>query len=174
MQAQSTIRMAALWVMALSAAALIAACGKPAGQISPAELPEADPALLEASRAEGDVHELFDVYLKAHAEKRMDDWLALFLPGAVAVEVETDGSSSSFTVAELARSISESAKTTRSQRETLAQVRIETHGGAGTYAARYTLFIDDENVQTGRAFFSLVKKDGKWRIAGLVWQVDSR
>ena len=164
--------LASLTVVTAAVALLCAGCARPAGEIAPAELPAADPALGEASKAEAEILELFDVYLRLHAEKKMDEWNALFIPEAIGVEVERDGTSSTFPVTELARSIAGYGKTIRSQRETLDQVRIETHGGAGTYAARYTLFINGENVQTGRAFFPLIRKDGRWKIAGLVWQVD--
>ena len=125
-----------------------------------------------ADAAQAQIETLFADYLRLHAAKDMTGWQALFLPEAIAVEVERDEAPAVYPIADLARSIAEYGRTIGSQHETLEQVSIDTHGGAGACAARYTLYIDGENVQSGRAFFSLVRRDGLWRIAALVWQVD--
>ncbi len=153
---------------AVAAAVLVGACALAA--CSPREGGGDSGAPADAAQAQ--IETLFADYLRLHAAKDMDGWQALFLPEAIAVEVEREGAPAVYPIAELARSIAEYGRTIGSQHETLEQVGIDTHGGAGAYAARYTLFIDGQNVQSGRAFFSLVRRDGLWRIAALVWQVD--
>ena len=139
--------------------------GAPASPAGP-EVAAADPA---TAAAEAEIGELFATYLRLHAAKDMAGWQALFLPGAMAVETVPDGSIDAYPVSELAAYIAEAAKRLGTQHETLEEVRIEVAGNAASYSTRYTLYHDGKNVDEGRAFFLLARKDGQWKITALTW-----
>lgn len=126
-------------------------------------------APLGSSRDEAEIRELFATYLRLHAAKQMEAWQVLFLPEAIAVRTGSDGVVRVYPIAELARGIAADAQKLASQHETFDNVSLDVHGHVGVYGTRYALFHNEQKVQQGRAFFSLVKKDGRWRIAGLVW-----
>ncbi len=117
-----------------------------------------------------EIRALFADYLKLHAAKKMDEWRdKMFLPEALCVRAAADGQVSIFPIAELARTIADEAKALDEQHEIFEDVRIEVYGHAAHYAATWTLFHNNKAIRKGRAFFSLVKKDGAWKIASLVW-----
>ena len=144
------------WV-AVAAAVFCAACSG-----APAPQPAANPAEVE-------IRDLFATYLRLHAAKDMDGWQALFLPEAIAVETMADGSASVYPVSELARFIADAATRLDSQHETLEEMRIETAGGAASCSTRYVLFHNGDRVDSGRAFFLLARREGRWRITSLTW-----
>jgi hypothetical protein len=117
-----------------------------------------------------EIRALFAEFLKLHAAKKMDEWRdRMFLAEAVCFRTAADGQVAVFPVAELARTIAEEAKSIDEQHETFEDVRIEVHGNAAHYATSWTLFHNGKVARKGRAFFSLVKKEGAWKIASLVW-----
>ncbi|MCL4522955.1 MAG: nuclear transport factor 2 family protein [Acidobacteria bacterium] len=117
-----------------------------------------------------EIRALFAEFLKLHAAKKMDEWRdKVFLPEAICVRTAPDGEVAVFPVAELARIIAEEAKSLDEQHEEFEDVRIEVYGNAAHYATSWTLFHNGKVARKGRAFFSLVKKEGAWRIASLVW-----
>jgi len=125
-----------------------------------------------ADATQAEIEALFTTYLRLHAAKDMKAWQGLFLPEAIAVRTGSDGVVNIYPIAELARSIAETARTLDSQHETFEDTRIETYGDTAVYSTRWKLFHNQQFVRQGRAFFSLIKKDGRWRIASLVWYRD--
>ena len=120
-----------------------------------------------------EIRALFAEFLKLHAAKKMDEWRdKMFLPEAICVRTSPDGQVAVYPVAELARTIAEEAKSLDEQHEVFENDRIEVHGFAAHYATTWTLFHNGKVARKGRAFFSLVKKEGAWRIASLVWYRD--
>ena len=120
-----------------------------------------------------EIRALFADYLKLHAAKKMDEWQSrMFLPEAICVRTSGDGKVTVFPVAELAQAISDEAKNFEEQHETLEDARIEIYGNAAHYAASWTLFQNNKQAAKGRAFFSLVRKEGAWKIAALVWYTE--
>lgn len=119
-----------------------------------------------------EIRAFFDLYLRLHAEKKMTEWSELFLPEANCISAAPDGSVRVYEAAELAKSIAEDAAKLDSQRETFEDTRIEIHGLTAMYSTTWRLFHNNKEVRKGRAFFSLVKKDGAWKIAALVWHRD--
>lgn len=130
-------------------------------------------ALPETSREdEAPIRDLFAEYLRLHAAKEMDAWQRLFLPEAICARTGSDGIARVYPIAELASGIAEDAKRLASQHETFEDVRIEVHRDAAVYSTRYSLFHDGRKIQQGRAFFSLILREGRWSIASLVWYRD--
>ena len=125
-----------------------------------------------AASSQVEIEELFAVYLRLHAAKDMEAWRGLFLPEAIAVRTGSDGVVNIYPIAELARSIAETARTLDSQHETFEDTRIEIYGDTAVYSTRWKLFHNQQFLRQGRAFFSLIKKDGRWWIASLVWYRD--
>jgi len=123
-------------------------------------------------QAMSEIRVLFAEYVKLHAAKEMEKWRELFLPEANCVNAAADGSVYVYSVAQMARNIAEESKTVKAQQLTLDETRIEVHGNAASYAATHTVTLDGKPVRHGRSFFSLVKKDGNWKIAALVWSRD--
>jgi hypothetical protein len=158
---------------ALLATALTAFWFQPA-TVTRAAAPVASSASLAPAppQAMSEIRALFTEYLRLHAAKDMDKWKELFLPEANATRTTPDGAAQVYPIAELARIIGEEAQTVKEQRETFDDTRIEVHANAALYAANWTLFHDGKMVRQGRAFFSLVKKEGSWKIAALVWHRD--
>jgi hypothetical protein len=117
-----------------------------------------------------EIRALFADFLRLHAAKKMDEWRdKMFLSEAVCFRTSPDGQVAVFPVAELARTIAEEAKSLDEQHEIFESERIEVYGNAAHYATTWTLFHNGKVARKGRAFFSLVKKEGAWRIASLVW-----
>ncbi len=125
-----------------------------------------------AATSPAEIEELFALYLRLHAAKDMEAWRGLFLPEAIAVRTGSDGVVNLYPIAELARSIAETARTLDSQHETFEDTRIEVYGDTALYSTRWKLFHNQQFIRQGRAFFSLIKKDGRWWIASLVWYRD--
>lgn len=119
-----------------------------------------------------EIRALFAEYLKLHAAKEMDKWKELFLPEANCVNTLPDGTVNIYTVAQLAQRIADEAKTVNVQQLTFEDTHIEVHGNAAHYSASWILRHDGKIVRQGRSFFSLVKKEGTWRIAAFVWHRD--
>ncbi len=115
------------------------------------------------------IRSLFDEYLRLHAAKDMDGWLKTFLPEAVCVRTGDDGKVIVYRAAELAASIAEEAKKLESQHESFEDVRIEADGDAAVYSTLWRLFHNGKEMRRGRAYFTLARKDGHWKIASLVW-----
>jgi len=120
-----------------------------------------------AARVE--IRAVFDEYLKLHEAKDMTAWPQLFLPEAVCVRTADDGKMMVYKPTELAASIAEEARKLDAQHETFEDVRIDIDGDAAAYSTEWRLFHNDREVRRGRAWYSLVRKDGAWRIASLVW-----
>ena len=117
-----------------------------------------------------EIRVLFADYIKLHATKKIDEWRdRMFLPEAICVQTLSDGKVNVYQIAELARQVAEDAKSLDEQHEVFEDVRIEVYGNAAQYATGWRLFQNGKEVAKGRAFFSLVKKEGAWRIASLVW-----
>jgi hypothetical protein len=125
-----------------------------------------------APQAMTEIRAFFELYLKLHAEKKMTEWSELFLPEANCVSTNPDSAVRVLPAAELAKAIVEEAAQLDSQRETFEDTRIEVYGLTAMYSTTWRLFHNNKEVRKGRAFFSLVKKDGAWRIAALVWHRD--
>lgn len=120
-----------------------------------------------------EIRALFAEYIRLHSAKKIDEWQGkMFLPEALCVQTLNDGKVHVFQIAELAQIIAAEAKSLDEQHEVFEDVRIEVYGNAAQYAATWRLFQNGKQVGKGRAFFSLVKKDGAWRIASLVWYRD--
>jgi ketosteroid isomerase-like protein len=145
--------------------------GTGAAPVSAAAPPAGAPQTRSA-RAGAEIGDLFATYLRLHAAKDMEGWRRLFLPEVVCVRTGSDGVVSKYPITELAAGIAEDAKTLEEQHETFEHVRLEAHGDAASYSATYLLFHDNRKIQQGRAFFSLVRVDGAWKIASLVWYKD--
>jgi hypothetical protein len=117
-----------------------------------------------------EIRALFAEYVKLHATKKMDEWRdKMFLPEAICVQTLNDGRVRVFGIADLAQTIADEAKALDEQHETFEDVRIEVYGNAAHYATSWRLFQNGKEARKGRAFFSLVKKEGAWKIAALVW-----
>ncbi|HEV8383546.1 MAG TPA: nuclear transport factor 2 family protein [Candidatus Acidoferrales bacterium] len=117
-----------------------------------------------------EIRALFAEFLKLHAAKKMDEWRdKMFLHEAVCFRTTRDGQVAVFPIAELARNIAEEAKSLDEQHEVFENERIEVYGHAAHYATTWTLFHNGKVARKGRAFFSLTKKEGAWKIASLVW-----
>jgi hypothetical protein len=121
-----------------------------------------------APQAMTEIRAFFDLYLRLFAEKKMTDWSELFLSEANCVSTSADGGVSVWEAEELAKAISDEAAKLESQRETFEDTRTEVHGNSAMYSATWRVFHNGKEVQKGRAYFSLVKKDGAWKIAALV------
>ena len=123
-----------------------------------------------AADAQAEIRVLFAEYLRLHAAKEMLAWKDLFLPEALCVRTGADGRVEVYTnIREFAAGIAETAKTLQSQHETFEEVKIAVDGDAGTYATLYSLYHNGKKLQQGRAYFSLLRREGKWLIAALVW-----
>jgi hypothetical protein len=117
-----------------------------------------------------EIRALFADYIKLHAAKKFDEWRDhMFLPEAICVQTLNDGKVNVFQVEQLAKQIADDAKSLDEQHEVFEDVRIEVYGNAAQYATGWRLFQNGKEVSKGRAFFSLVKKEGAWKIASLVW-----
>jgi putative lumazine-binding protein len=131
------------------------------------------PMFLQAPSQTGamtEIRVLFAEYIKLHAAKKIDEWRdRMFLPEAICVQTLNDGKVNVFPIADLAKQIAEEAKALDEQHEVFEDVRIEVYGNAALYATGWRLFQNGKEASKGRAFFSLVKKEGSWRIASLVW-----
>jgi ketosteroid isomerase-like protein len=123
-------------------------------------------------QAMSEIRALFADYLKAHAANDMEKFKEFFLPEANCVSTAPDGAVRVQTIAQLAGRIAEEAKSIKSQHETFNDTRIEVYGNTALYVTNWTLFHDGKPVRHGRAFFSLVRKEGAWRVAALVWHRD--
>ncbi len=146
--------LAAIWLQAVAA-------GPPARAVTQA--PTTTGSMTE-------IRALFSEYLKLHAAKKMDAWRdKMFLPEAICVQTLNDGKVNVYPVAQLAHNIAEEAKSLDEQHETFEDVRIEVYGNAAHYATTWRLFHNGKETRKGRAFFSLVRKEGAWKIASLVW-----
>lgn len=119
-----------------------------------------------------EIRALFDDYVRLHAEKKLDAWQNLFLPEANCISSAADGSVTIRHPDAMARSIEEEARSIKTQKISFDDARIEVYSNAALFVANWTLTHDGKVVRRGRAFFSLVKKDGAWRIASLVWHRD--
>lgn len=111
----------------------------------------------------------FDEYLRLHAAKDMDRWVKLFLPEATIVRTADDGRVIIYKPAELARSIADEAAKLASQHETFEDIAIDVEGNAASYAGTWRLFHNGKEMRDGRAWYTLVRREGKWLIASLVW-----
>jgi hypothetical protein len=117
-----------------------------------------------------EIRTLFAEYIRLHAAKKIDEWSEkMFLPEALCVQTLNDGKVRVYQIDALAKLIAEDAKSLDEQHEVFEDVRIEVYGNAAQYAATWRLFHNGKEVGKGRAFFSLVKKEGAWKIASLVW-----
>ncbi|GEM_PF-6533272 len=115
------------------------------------------------------IRSFMDEYLRLHAAKGMDGWVKLFLPGASIVRTADDGKVISYKADELAASITEEAKKLESQHETFEDISIDVEGDAASYAATWRLFHNGKEIRRGRAWYTLVRRDGQWGIAALAW-----
>ena len=117
-----------------------------------------------------EIRALFADYIRLHAAKKIDEWRDhTFLPEAICVQTLNDGKVNVFHIDELAAQIAEDAKSLDEQHEVFEDSRIEVYGNAALYATGWRLYQNGKEVSKGRAFFSLVKKEGAWKIASLVW-----
>ncbi len=119
--------------------------------------------------AHAEIRAFFDEYLRLHEGKDMAAWPKLFLDGAVIVRTGRDGRVLRYSPADLAARIATEAAKLDSQHETFHDIRIEADGAAAMYSTHWKLFHNGALVREGRAWFSLVRADGQWRIASLVW-----
>ncbi len=123
-----------------------------------------------AKKAVREICALFDAYQREHgAGGSMRGYAKLFMPGAIAVRTADDGKVMTFTAAQLARDIAAEAKRLDSQHVTYDDVWIDVDGDAAGVAATWHLFHNGTKVRDGRAYYSLVRQRGKWRIASLIW-----
>ena len=120
-----------------------------------------------ASLAE--IRAFFGEYLRLHEQKDMAAWPKLFLDGATIVRTGSDARVIRYTPADLAARIATEAAKLDSQHETFEDIRIEADGAAAMYSTHWKLFHNGALVSEGRAWFSLVRDAGQWRIASLVW-----
>lgn len=120
-----------------------------------------------ASHAE--IRAFFDEYLRLHEQKDMAAWPKLFLDGATIVRTGSDTRVLRYSPADLAARIAAEAAKLDSQHETFEDIRIEADGHAAMYSTHWKLFHNGALVREGRAWFSLVRDAGRWRIASLVW-----
>ncbi len=130
----------------------------------------AAPQRAAESNSPAEVRALFAEYLRLHAAKDMSAWAGLFLPEAICVRTGNDRRVETYTnIKEFAAGIAESAKALKEQHETFDQINVDVNGDAGSYATTYSLFHDGKKIQQGRVYFNVVRKDGRWRIASMVW-----
>lgn len=119
-----------------------------------------------------EIRALFEDYARFHAEKKLEAWQNLFLAEANCISTAADGGVTIRHPDVMARAIEEEVRSVKTQKITFDDTRIEVHGNAALFVANWTLTHDGKVARRGRAFFSLVKKDGAWRIASLVWHRD--
>jgi hypothetical protein len=119
--------------------------------------------------AHAEIRAFFDEYLRLHEAKDMAAWPKLFLDGATIVRTGSDGGVLRYSPADLASRIAAEAAKLDSQHETFHDIRIEADGHAAMYSTHWKLFHSGKLVRQGRAWFSLVRDAGRWRIASLVW-----
>ena len=65
--------------------------------------------------------------------------------------------------------IAEEAVKLDSQHETFEDIAIDVEGDAASYAGTWRLFHNGKELRVGRAWYTIVRRDGKWLIASLVW-----
>lgn len=139
-----------------------------AAQATPEQTALPLPTTAAESRAQ--IRDLFVQYLRLHAAKEMNQWAALFLPGAIAVRTGRDGRVETYTdMKKFAAEIAEAAKSLEEQHETFEQVKISVDGDAGVYETLYSLYHNHKKIQQGRVWFSVVRVQGAWKIAAFVW-----
>ena len=128
------------------------------------------PRLTKGSRESvAQIRAFLDDYLRLHAAKDMDAWVKAFLPEAVIVRTADDGKVITYKPGELASSIADEAKKLDSQHETFEDITIDVEGDAASYAGTWRLFHNGKEMRQGRAWFTLVRRDGHWLIASLAW-----
>jgi ketosteroid isomerase-like protein len=128
------------------------------------------PRMTKGSRESVDqIRALLDEYLRLHAAKDMTAWAKMFLPEAAIVRTADDGKVITYKPAELAASIAEEARKLDSQHETFEDITIDVEGDAASYAGTWRLFHNGKEVRQGRAWYTLVRRDGHWLIASLAW-----
>ena len=122
-----------------------------------------------SAKAVAEIRAFMDEYLRLHAAKDMANWVKTFLPEATIVRTADDGKVIAYKPAELAKSIADEAAKLESQHETFEDIVIDVEGDAASYAGTWRLFHNGKELRDGRAFYTMVKRDGKWLIASLVW-----
>jgi len=158
---------AAFWLHAPAAGPPGPDLTRPAARADAGETPA-----VPAPQGMTEIRALFEDYARFHAEKKLDAWQNLFLAEANCISTAADGSVTIRHADVMARAIEEEARSIKTQKISFEDTRIEVHGNAALFAANWTLLHDGKVARRGRAFFSLVKKDGAWRIAALVWHRD--
>ncbi len=121
------------------------------------------------AKSVAEIRAFMDDYLRLHAAKDMANWVKFFLPEASIVRTADDGKVITYKPAELAKSIADEAVKLDSQHETFEDIAIDVEGDAASYAGTWRLFHNGKELRDGRAWYTLVRRDGKWLIASLVW-----
>jgi len=116
-----------------------------------------------------EIRAFMDEYLRLHAAKDTARWVKTFLPEATIVRTADDGKVITYKPAELAKSIGDEAQKLESQHETFEDISIDVEGDAASYAGTWRLFHNGKELRDGRAWYTMVRRDGKWQIASLVW-----
>ena len=154
--------------------ALAAAFQQPAGAQSslaakPAWRQEPTKVAKGPAKSVAEIRAFMDDYLRMHAAKDMTNWVKTFLPEATIVRTADDGQVILYTPAQLAKSIADEAVKLDSQHETFEDIVIDVEGDAASYGGTWRLFHNGKELRNGRAWYTLVKRNGKWVIASLVW-----
>lgn len=135
----------------------------------PAWKQEAPKAVKGPAKSVAEIRAFMDEYLRLHAAKDMGAWVKTFLPEATIVRTADDGKVLLYKPADLAKSIAEEAAKLESQHETFEDISIDVEGDAASYAGTWRLFHNGKELRDGRAWYTMVRRDGKWLIASLVW-----
>ncbi len=130
---------------------------------------EAPKSTKGAAKAVAEIRAFMDEYLRLHAAKDMANWVKTFLPEAAIVRTADDGKVITYKPAELAKSIADEATKLESQHETFEDIAIDVEGDAASYAGTWRLFHNGKELRDGRAWYTMVRREGKWQIASLVW-----
>lgn len=135
----------------------------PAWKVDPPKSPKGP------AKSVAEIRAFMEDYLRLHAAKDMPNWVKTFLPEATIVRTADDGKVIAYKPAELAKSIGDEAQKLESQHETFEDVAIDVEGAAASFGGTWRLFHNGKELRQGRAWYTLVRRDGKWLIASLVW-----
>lgn len=139
------------------------------GDTKPAWKQEAPKSTKGPAKSIAEIRAFMDEYLRLHAAKDMANWVKTFLPEVTIVRTADDGQVITYKPAELAKSIGDEAVKLESQHETFEDIAIDVEGDAASYAGTWRLFHNGKELRDGRAWYTLIRRDGKWLIASLVW-----
>ena len=127
----------------------------------------ADPAAEDARKAE--VQQLIDRYFRSWSSQDMDRYGLCFMPQAAIQLIDEAGRLNTMPLAPFLRSQQDSHRQAANRMtETPESVEIRFDANLA-HALVYWKLVDGERTEYGYDHFTLMRSDGKWRIANLVF-----